>query len=94
LGLPEAIISRPPTTDTYSLPQGQDEFYFSVSYEIMDLCLYGKNHGVDAGTISEHTGLAPQQILAIYRDIDKKRSATQYLHLPPILVTKIPEIVS
>lgn len=92
LGLPEAIIRRPPTTDTYSLPQGQDEFYFTVSYEIMDFCLYGKNHSIDAGSISEHTGLSPQQVLSIYRDIDKKRSATQYLHLPPILVGEVPEI--
>lgn len=93
LGLPESIINRPPTTDTYSLPQGQDEFYFAVSYQIMDLCLYGKNHGVDAETLSEHTGLSAQQILGIYSDIDKKRSTTRYLHLPPLLMAKIPEIV-
>jgi NAD+ synthase len=93
LGLPEAIISRPPTTDTYSLPQGQDEFFFSVPYQIMDLCLYGKNHGVDAETLSEHTGLTVRQVVGIYRDIDKKRLTTRYLHLPPILVTKVPEIV-
>jgi NAD+ synthase len=92
LGLPDAIIDRPPTTDTYSLPQGQDEFFFSVSYEIMDLCLYGKNHGVDAATLSAHTGLTPQQVLSIYKDIDRKRSTTLYLHMPPLLVTDVPEI--
>jgi NAD+ synthase len=94
LGLPEAIIRRPPTTDTYSLPQGQDEFYFSVSYEIMDLCLYGKNHGLNAETVAARIGLSPPQVLAIYRDIDKKRSTTSYLHLPPVLVTAVPEIKS
>ncbi len=92
LGLPEAIISRPPTTDTYSLPQGQDEFYFSVPYEAMDLCLYGKNHGIDVETLSRHVGLTPKQVLGIYKDIDKKRSTTKYLHMPPILVKAIPEI--
>ena len=45
LGLPDEIIARPPTTDTYSLAQGQDEFYFSLPYDQMDLCLYGKNNG-------------------------------------------------
>lgn len=94
LGLPESIISRPPTTDTYSLPQGQDEFYFSVSYQVMDLCLYGKTHGIDAAIISEHTGLSPEQVLSIYGDIEKKRTATQYLHMSPILVTTVPEILS
>ena len=93
LGLPDAIISRPPTTDTYSLPQGQDEFFFSIPYELMDLCLYGKNHGVSAEIIGRNTGLPPGRISAIYQDIDRKRAATRYLHMPPLLVTTVPEIV-
>jgi NAD+ synthase len=92
LSLPETIIRRPPTTDTYSLPQSQDEFYFTVSYEIMDLCLYGKNHSIDGETVSQHTGLSPQQVLGIFKDIDKKRSITRYLHMPPILTDEVPEI--
>jgi NAD+ synthase len=93
LGLPEAIVQRRPTTDTYSLPQGQDEFFFSVPYESMDLCLYGKNHGVDAELVGRHTGLSADQVQAIYRDIDRKRATTRYLHLPPLLIADVPEIV-
>src|ERR1700674_1291751 len=48
LGVPEVIRNRPPTTDTYSMPQSQEEFYFSLPYEKMDLVLYGKNHGYTA----------------------------------------------
>ncbi|MBE3125991.1 MAG: NAD(+) synthase [Acidobacteria bacterium] len=92
LGLPEAIISRPPTTDTYSLPQGQDEFFFSVPYEVMDLCLYGKNHGFSPEDVASAAGLPPGRVQAIYQDIDRKRAATQYLHLAPVLVKAIPEI--
>ena len=44
--MPDEIRSRPPTTDTYSLPQSQEEFYFSLPYDQMDLCLYGKNNGI------------------------------------------------
>ena len=43
LGVPGAIRSRPPTTDTYALEQSQEEFYFSLPYQAMDLCLYGHN---------------------------------------------------
>src|SRR5689334_20326657 len=46
LNVPESVRQRPPTTDTYSLAQGQDEFYFLVPYRQMDLCLYAKNHGL------------------------------------------------
>jgi NAD+ synthase len=92
LGLPEAIISRPPTTDTYSLPQGQDEFFFAVPYEVMDLCLYGKNNGYGPEEVAAAAGLAPGRVKAVYQDIDRKRSTTRYLHLPPLLVSPIPEI--
>ena len=92
LGLPEAVISRPPTTDTYSLPQGQDEFFFSVPYGVMDLCLFGKNHGFSPEEIAPTVGLPAGRVRAIYLDIDRKRATTQYLHLAPVLVTPIPEI--
>ena len=52
LGVPEEIRKRPPTTDTYSLAQGQDEFYFSLPYDKMDLCLYGKNNGIPAEIVA------------------------------------------
>lgn len=94
LGLPDAIIDRSPTTDTYSLPQGQDEFYFSVPYEAMDLCLYGKNHGLAPEEVAPDAGLSAERVKAVYQDIERKRAATRYLHLPPILVAAVPEIVS
>ena len=92
LGVPEKIIKRPPTTDTYSLSQDQDEFYFSLSYEKMDLCLYGKNNNIPVETIGELTELTIEQVQRVYKDIDQKRSTTKYLHLPPVLVQKVPEI--
>jgi len=92
LGVPEKIIKRPPTTDTYSLSQDQDEFYFSLSYEKMDICLYGKNNHVPEKTIGALTDLTIEQVQRVYKDIDQKRSTTKYLHLPPVLIEKVPEI--
>jgi NAD+ synthase len=57
LGIPEEIRSRPPTTDTYSLPQSQEEFYFSLPYALMDLCLFGKNNGVPVEDIAQYPQL-------------------------------------
>ena len=39
LGVPAEILSRPPTTDTYSMPQGQDEFFFAVPVEQLDVSI-------------------------------------------------------
>ena len=59
LEVPQEIRKRPPTTDTYSMPQGQDEFYFSLPYDRMDLCLYGKNNGVPTETVADCLDLTP-----------------------------------
>jgi NAD+ synthase len=89
LGIPPEIRSRPPTTDTYSLPQGQDEFYFSLPYDKLDLCLYAKNHGIPAGEVAAAIGLTPAAVEHVYKDIDTKRSTTRYQHLAPMLVDPI-----
>jgi len=93
LGVPEEIRKRPPTTDTYSLPQGQDEFYFSLPHAQMDLCLYAKNNGIGAEQVAGVIGLTTEQVERVFDDIDTKRATTRYLHLPPLLIDAVPEII-
>jgi NAD+ synthase len=92
LGVPEEICNRPPTTDTYSMPQGQDEFYFSLPYDQMDLCLYAKNNDIAPEIVAPALGLSADQIQRIYEDIDIKRSTTRYLHASPVLIETIDQI--
>ncbi|MHC4509887.1 MAG: NAD(+) synthase [Planctomycetota bacterium] len=92
LGIPEEICCRPPTTDTYSMSQSQEEFYFSLPYEKMDLCLYGKNHEIPLAEVAAAAGLTEDQVVRVYQDIDAKRKGTRYLHTPPMLVEKVEEI--
>ena len=92
LDVPLAIRSRPPTTDTYSLAQTQDEFYFALPYPAMDLCLWGKNHGTDPAEVGAALGMSREAVAAVYRDIDRKRRTTRYLHERPLLVDPVIEI--
>jgi NAD+ synthase len=92
LNVPEQVRQRPPTTDTYSLAQGQDEFYFLVPYRQMDLCLYAKNHGLGLEETARAAGLPTAMVERVWVDIERKRSATRYHHLPPVLVADVPEI--
>lgn len=92
LAVPEEIIKRKPTTDTYSLAQGQDEFFFLLPYDKMDLCLYGKNNGIPAEFVANAVDLNPQQVQTVYDDIDTKRATTRYLHLAPLLMEDVSEI--
>jgi NAD+ synthase len=92
LGIPEEIRRRPPTTDTYSLEQTQEEFYFSLPYDRMDLCLYGLNNGLSAEQVGAATKLSTVEVERVFADIAAKRRATRYLHLEPQLVQPVAEI--
>lgn len=92
LGVPEQIRTRPSTTDTYSLQQSQEEFYFSLPHHLMDLCLYGHNNGVAMDQVAAATGLTTEQLGRVYSDIEQKRRTTHYLHQQPVLVEDVPEI--
>jgi NAD+ synthase len=92
LGVPKEIRERAPTTDTYPMPQSQEEFFFSLPYEKMDLCLYGKNQSIPLNQVAAATDLTIDQVERVFRDIDSKRKSTQYLHSPAVLVEEIPEL--
>ena len=92
LGLPADVVSVRPTTDTFSLEQGQDEFYFALPYEKMDLALWAKNHGRPTAELAGALGITEAQAELIYRDIDTKRRTTRYLHARPELVEPVEEL--
>jgi NAD+ synthase len=92
LGLPDEICAAVPTTDTYSLPQGQDEFYFALPYAQMDLALWALNHGRPAAELARALSIGEAQAQRIYADIEAKRRGTHYLHARPVLVEDITAI--
>jgi NAD+ synthase len=87
LGLPSEVRSRTPTTDTYGLEQTQEEFFFAMPLEILDVCLFARDHGIDEAAVVERTGLSAEQIQRLYSEIDAKRRAAHYLHLEPQLLS-------
>jgi NAD+ synthase len=83
--LPEAVATRPPTTETFSMPQTQEEFYFGHPHERMDVLLWGYAHDMQPEALSDRVGLAPKDVEIAYREIERRRVATEYLHAPPIV---------
>lgn len=86
LGLPPSVAKAVPTTDTYSLEQGQDEFYFALPWHAMDLALWALEHDVAADELARALDINVPAAEAVYADIRNKRRATRYLHQPPILL--------
>jgi len=93
LGIPKEIQKSVPTTDTYSMPQTQEEFYFSLPYDKFDLCLYGKNHDISTDRVANVAGLTMEQVKRVYKEISNKRTATKYLHTQPLVLDVIKEII-
>ena len=92
LDLPEEIIALKPTTDTYSLSQTQEEFYFSLPYDKFDLILWALNHDVPASDVAGSIDYTEEQIKRVYTLIRQKRRATEYLHRKALLVEPISDI--
>ncbi|MFN8161347.1 MAG: NAD(+) synthase [Solirubrobacterales bacterium] len=86
LGLPEGIATRSPTTETFNLPQTQEEFYFGHPYERMDLLVWGHDGGVEPGELAGRVEMEPAAVEAAYREIERRRVATEYLHAAAVMV--------
>jgi NAD+ synthase len=89
LDIPMGIQLRPSTTDTYSLAQSQEEFYFSMPLATMDICLFGKDHGIPPSDLATRAGLSPEQVKRAYASIDSKKKASEYLLSPPVLMAPV-----
>lgn len=86
LGIPDEIVRRPPATDGYSLEPSQEEFYFAIPLQKMDLCLFARDHHVPAGELAATLGWPVRDALRMYAHIDARRRAARYLHMAPLTV--------
>ena len=84
LDVPEEIQSRPPTTDTYSAPSTQQEFFFRLPFETMDLLWYAQEHQIPVPEVAEVMGLSEQQVLRAFADFNRKARTTEYLRMFPL----------
>ncbi len=83
--VPDEILTRNPTTDTYSLPQSQEEFYFSLPFEKLDMALYFYENGYGLKDCSKAMKLPVSIVKRIFRDIDNKKRIADFLHRQPII---------
>lgn len=84
LGVPETVQRRVPTTDTYSAPSTQQEFFFRLPFETMDLLWYAMDHGVPLAEVARAMNLTERQVVRAYNDFNRKRRATEYLRREPV----------
>ncbi len=86
LGVPQEIIQRVPTTDTYSAGSTQEEFYFRVPFELLDKIWMGMEEGMSADEIAGDMGLTAEQVERVMADLMQKKRTTEYLRTAPLAI--------
>jgi len=84
LGIPQAIIERTPTTDTYPAEQTQEEFFYQLPFDAMDRYWFGFENGYMPGEIAAVMGESEERITALFRNFERKKRTTEYLRMSPL----------
>jgi NAD+ synthase len=84
LGVPEEIQKRVPTTDTYSAESTQEEFFFRIPFDVLDVVWSGYERGVSSEELAEALALSTGQVERVIADIIRKQRTTAYLRTPPV----------
>jgi len=94
LEIPEAIRTRPPTSDTYSAGSTQEEFFFRLPFETLDLLWYGWEHEVPAAEVAGELDLTQEQVERAYQDFRRKKQTTEFLRTPPLGTPDAADVVA
>ena len=87
LGVIPAIIDRAPCPDTYSAPVTDEEWFFRMPIEQLDLLLYAWENEIDIPEVCRVMSLTEFQVRRAYRDFSNKNNATRHLRqMPPTLL--------
>lgn len=84
LGIPEEIIKRTPTSDTYSAEQTQEEFFFQMPYYEMDLICYGYENNIPVEEVGKVLNKPIDEVVRLYNNLERKIKTTEYLRMPPV----------
>ncbi len=86
LGIPEEILQRTPTSDTYSAEQTQEEFFFKVPFKTLDPIWLGMELNIPSAEIARALDLDPEFVDSVINDIRSKIRTTEYLRKSPIFL--------
>lgn len=84
LGIPQEIIDRTPTSDTYTAEQTQEEFFFQMPFKHMDLYWKAFENKYDPQEVAEVMDNTAEDVKRIFTGFDRKKKTTEYLRMPPL----------
>ncbi|HPG41397.1 MAG TPA: NAD(+) synthase [bacterium] len=86
LQIPQEIINRTPSTDTYPAHVSQEEFFFRLPFATLDAIWEAAGDGLTAAEIARQLNLHPEQVERVILDICQKHRNTLYLRTEPVRI--------
>ncbi|HTY47960.1 MAG TPA: NAD(+) synthase [Methanomassiliicoccales archaeon] len=83
LGVMKEILDRVPSPDTFSYEVSDEEFYFRMPYDVLDLLLYAWENKIGIPEVCEALDLEEQQVARAFREIANKHNSTKHLRESP-----------
>jgi len=84
LGIPQEIIDRTPTTDTYPAEQTQEEFFYQLPFQQMDLLWYAFKNNYDPQEAGSVMGRTADEVKKVFAGFERKIKTTEYLRMSPL----------
>jgi NAD+ synthase len=83
LDIPNEIIERKASPDTWSFDVNDQEFFYSLPYEIVDLMLFAKEKSVTLNDICSTLDLKEERVKRILNSLERKWKASKTLRVFP-----------
>ncbi len=83
LKIPSKILSRKASPDTWSFETTDEDFFFGISYENLDIILHERENGIEPKKIEKITGLKTTEIKTITKYLDKRKKSTSHMRKSP-----------
>ena len=83
LSIPSEILQRKASPDTWSFDVSDEEFFFSLPYEIIDLLLYAKEQSISLDQICSVLNLKEDHVKRIVKSQERKWNSSKTLRIFP-----------
>ena len=83
LKLPEEIINQDASPDVWSFKTSDEEFFYAVPYNIVDLILYGREKNLSINEIAKFSNLGSEKIEKLIQFQNQKQNKSQTMREKP-----------
>jgi len=83
LGIPREILSRDPSPDTYSYEVNDKDFFFCLSYDVLDTILYAIEHNIPNEEVASELNLLTEQVERARIDLVRKQKSSRHSRIMP-----------